>query len=504
LTYAYAQFIEERSAWRAVIHLNLVRSVNAILDVIGRELSRSSSQPQSPRSSSPIRSTQLSTARPSTSTTVSVSLSRGPSSTLTGATLVPGDTLVPDIDPDAADDLDDDESYWPSPSPLSDRHRLLQFQLAPLRQVQRDLERSLGAASTEAPEYAGAATPWERYDAAERRPREFFVTSRTGWKTALRRVKSGYNAARRASFGSREEAKADVVQRERPPRSRRRPTRPTSPYGISSQEDNEDELNSAEGEGEPQAQTAAEVISSCAQDMAALWADAGVQAVLARRKMNTRLEEGPGFFLNDVERVAARNYDPSDEDVVRARLRTMGVQEYRFKFDKGLDADREWILYDVGGARSLRHAWYPYFDDINALIFLAPISCFDERLAEDRRVNRLQDSLLIWKAVCSSRLLARVQLILFLNKCDLLEKKLERGVQISQYVTSYGNRPNEAKAVAKYFRQQFKDVFLKHSPEKRTFYSYLTSVVDTKATAVTVATVHDGIQRQYMKDADML
>ncbi|TFY59169.1 hypothetical protein EVJ58_g5950 [Rhodofomes roseus] len=294
-----------------------------------------------------------------------------------------------------------------------------------------------------------------------------------------------------------------------------------SPFGISNQDDNDEELNYVEGEGEPQAQTAAEIIASCAEDMAALWADAGVQAVLTQRKMKTRLEEGPGFFLNDVMRVAARDYEPSDEDVVRARLRTMGVQEYRFR--KGLDADREWMLYDVGGARSLRNAWYPYFDDINALIFLAPISCFDERLAEDRRVNRLQDSLLIWKAVCSSTLLAKVQLILFLNKCDLLEKKIQRGVQVSQYVTSYGTRPNEAKAVAKCsyfqlfsalaklivtagidFRQQFKDVFLKHSPEKRTFYSYLTSVVDTKATAVTVATVHDGIQRQYMKDADIL
>lgn len=40
-------------------------------------------------------------------------------------------------------------------------------------------------------------------------------------------------------------------------------------------------------------------------------------------------------FLDDVARVAAREYEPSDADVVRARLRTMGVQEYRFKPDKG-------------------------------------------------------------------------------------------------------------------------------------------------------------------------
>jgi G-protein alpha subunit len=34
-------------------------------------------------------------------------------------------------------------------------------------------------------------------------------------------------------------------------------------------------------------------------------------------------------------------------------------------------------------------AWVPFFDDMNAIIFLAPISCFDQALAEDPSVNRL-------------------------------------------------------------------------------------------------------------------
>ncbi len=63
-----------------------------------------------------------------------------------------------------------------------------------------------------------------------------------------------------------------------------------------------------------------------------------------------------------------------------------------------------------------RQAWFPYFDDCDAIIFLAPISCFDEKLAEDRRVNRLEDSYALWKMICSSKLLARTQIILFLNK----------------------------------------------------------------------------------------
>lgn len=234
LAYAYSQFIEERSAWRAVIHLNLVRSVNNILDVLGREFSRTSSQPQSPRSSSLPLLPRPSTARPNNptgpslttrpSTSTIYSAHKGASSTLTGTTLTSREPLEPDVDPDADDDPDDEELSWPT-SPLSDRHRVLQLRLAPLRQVQLDLERSLGTGSTEAPEYAGAAAPWERLDAAGRRPREFAVTSRTGWKTALRRVKSGYNAARRGSFGSREDAKADTVAQGRRPVSASVPRR---------------------------------------------------------------------------------------------------------------------------------------------------------------------------------------------------------------------------------------------------------------------------------------
>ena len=40
------------------------------------------------------------------------------------------------------------------------------------------------------------------------------------------------------------------------------------------------------------------------------------------------------------------------------------------------------------------------------------MSCFDQRLAEDASVNRLEDSLIIWKYICSSKLLANLQLIL--------------------------------------------------------------------------------------------
>ena len=84
---------------------------------------------------------------------------------------------------------------------------------------------------------------------------------------------------------------------------------------------------------------------------------------------------------------------------------------------------------------------------VNMLIFLAPASAFDQTLSEDPTVNRLWDSFLIWKTVCSSRLLRNVSFILCLNKYDILDAKLKSGIQFAQHVTSYKNRPNETEPV---------------------------------------------------------
>jgi len=209
-------------------------------------------------------------------------------------------------------------------------------------------------------------------------------------------------------------------------------------------------------------------------------------------------------FLDDAKRIATPDYQPTDNDVVRARLRTLGVQEHRFVFEQGRTAGREWLMYDVGGTRSSRAAWAPYFDDMDAIIFLAPISCFDEVLLEDRSVNRLEDSYLLWRTVCSSKLLAKTQIILFLNKCDLLLGKLKRGILVKDHIRSYGNASNDAVSVTKYFQQHFKDISRQYSPSPRPFFVHLTSVIDTKATAATLAVVEEGIVRDNLSRADLL
>ena len=142
------------------------------------------------------------------------------------------------------------------------------------------------------------------------------------------------------------------------------------------------------------------------------------------------------------------------------------------------------------------------------------VSPFDEKLAEDRKVNRLEDSYLLWRSVCACKLLSRTQIILcmsvignsvlswytlllVLNKCDLLQAKLQRGVRIRDSVPSFGDRKNDLPTATRCmsrmgfyshlnllkalrfsdFQQHFKEISRNSSPTQRTFYVHLTSVI---------------------------
>ncbi|KIM41875.1 hypothetical protein M413DRAFT_139827 [Hebeloma cylindrosporum] len=353
---------------------------------------------------------------------------------------------------------------------FTDKHSILRLRLGPLTSVQEVLEKKIGTASLEPHSTSvNTAAPFEHPSSSGRRGlQEFSINSSNGWKTALDK----FRTLRTSPSNTRQE----------------NGTAHAGPSITRKVKDSEEEI--------------VEVIASCRDDIKALWEDDLITEMLNRRKV--RLEDAPGFFINDTDRIANRDYQPTDDDVIRARLRTLGVQEYRFIFDHGRTMGEEWRLYDVGGTRSSRAAWYPYFDDVDAIIFLAPISPFDEKLAEDRRVNRLEDSYLLWRSVCSCKLLARTQIILFLNKCDLLQAKLQRGVRIRDSVPSFGDRKNDLATATRYFQQHFKEISRNNSPMQRPFYVHLTSVIDTRSTAVTLGAVEESILREHLRRADLM
>jgi hypothetical protein len=179
MQYARETWHEERSSWRAIIQLNLIRSIVSLLDLLGDSLG--SSALDSPSASS---------------------------------------------------------------VPLNEKHRLLRLRLVPLRGVQQDLQRRLGAATIEESYNPGPGGVLPR-------PSEFAVRSHDGWRSALERFRARPQEAQESARA------ADARMRK--------------------------------------AAEVTEVVVGCAEDMKALWEDNVVQEMLRRKKV--RMEEEPGLCV---------------------------------------------------------------------------------------------------------------------------------------------------------------------------------------------------------------
>ena len=84
------------------------------------------------------------------------------------------------------------------------------------------------------------------------------------------------------------------------------------------------------------------------------------------------------FFI-DIGRFFQRSFLPSNQDILRARLRTTGITETHFYL-----APLQYRMFDVGGQRSKRRKWIHCFENVNALLFVVAISGYDQCLAEDK------------------------------------------------------------------------------------------------------------------------
>ncbi|KAJ7029794.1 guanine nucleotide binding protein, alpha subunit [Mycena alexandri] len=239
------------------------------------------------------------------------------------------------------------------------------------------------------------------------------------------------------------------------------------------------------------------------EDMQRLWTHPTVRAILDRQGI--RLQETSGFFLDELEVVTSLRYVPTDGHILRARLKTLGVSEHRMRLtDPTRGITREFWFYDVGGHRSMVPKWVPYFDDMDAVIVLAPISGFDQVLEEDPNIYRLPDSLELWTSVVSNKLLQKTDFILFLNKVDILQAKITSGIQFADYVPSYGRRPNDMDSITRYMRKQFMNIMKQASPSPRIFYCHLTNVIDIKATTYVLDGIRDVLMRFHLKESRLI
>ncbi|KAA0706416.1 Guanine nucleotide-binding protein subunit alpha-12 [Triplophysa tibetana] len=257
----------------------------------------------------------------------------------------------------------------------------------------------------------------------------------------------------------------------------------------------------------------------------ALWSDSGIQEAYGRRSEfqleSIRKDERQGvqlqldqqcgssprfcevlevkelhsesvkYFLDNLDRIGQLIYVPSRQDILLARKATKGIVEHDFVIKK-----IPFKMVDVGGQRSQRQKWFQCFDGITSILFMVSSSEYDQVLMEDRRTNRLVESMNIFETIVNNKLFSNVSIILFLNKMDLLVEKV-RKVSICKHFSDFRGDPHRLEDVQAYLVQCFNR---KRRNRGKPLFHHFTTAIDTENIRFVFHAVKDTILQENLKD----
>ncbi|KAK2725324.1 guanine nucleotide-binding protein G(i) subunit alpha-like isoform X2 [Artemia franciscana] len=227
-----------------------------------------------------------------------------------------------------------------------------------------------------------------------------------------------------------------------------------------------------------------------AQVMKRLWGDRGVQHCFSRSR-EYQLNDSAAYYLNSLDRISSPNYIPTQQDVLRTRVKTTGIVETQFKFK-----DLHFKMFDVGGQRSERKKWIHCFEGVTAIIFCVALSGYDLVLAEDEEMNRMIESMKLFESICNNKWFVETSIILFLNKKDLFEEKINKS-PLTICFPEYTGANNYEEAAA-YIQMKFES--LNKRRDQKEIYTHFTCATDTSNIQFVFDAVTDVIIKNNLKE----
>jgi len=205
------------------------------------------------------------------------------------------------------------------------------------------------------------------------------------------------------------------------------------------------------------------------------WANDEVRSWCLQRNKHPpfQLIDSASYLFDNVDRIWASEFIPTEVDILRARLRTSGVVERIVSTNFSIP----FKFVDVGGQKNERRKWMSCFNDVTAVIYVCAVSEYDQTLFEDEKTNRVEDSLEVFQSVVSpptSHFTDRTAILVFLNKIDILETKIQQS-RLSKYFPNF-NGPETAEAALEFFQKEFRQ-----RAGGRSLYVHSTCATDTKA-----------------------
>lgn len=230
--------------------------------------------------------------------------------------------------------------------------------------------------------------------------------------------------------------------------------------------------------------------------ISALWADAGIQAVWARRS-EFQIIDSVKYYFDKIDLIKAPGYLPDKDDILYSRVRTSGIVTEMYDIDGTM-----FEMYDVGGQRNERKKWIHCFEGVTAIIFVAALSEYDQRLFEDASQNRMVEAMDLFGEIINNKFFETSSIILFLNKRDLFEMKIKTThIADSPPFEDFNGPKGDYEAGVKYFLDKF---LSRNKSADRQIYHHTTCATDTKNVRIVFDSCKDIILRENLKNSGFM
>jgi len=154
-------------------------------------------------------------------------------------------------------------------------------------------------------------------------------------------------------------------------------------------------------------------------------------------------------------------------------------------------------MLDVGGQRSERRKWIHCFDSVTAVLYCGAMADYDQQLREDATQNRMKETLQLFDEIVNSPWFENTTFILFLNKKDLFEQKIQTEAGVTNFkkiFPEYEGGTNYKKA-AEFLQKKFLEKNMNSGHE---IYCHQTCAIDTENINVVMAAVRTTLMKKTM------
>ena len=180
-----------------------------------------------------------------------------------------------------------------------------------------------------------------------------------------------------------------------------------------------------------------------------LWKDETIQEAF-KHVDETPIPDNIAYFFDKIDELVAKNYIPTNEDILKTRIRTIGINQITLNYECSFTR-----IIEVGGQIFERTKWAKVMSQVEGVIFCVSFADFDKPMFEDSSTIRINDSLELFRNISHKAKFQNSPIFLVCNKFDVFAKKVKETDAFKKTFPEYQGDEHDPEACAQYLIEKF-------------------------------------------------